>query len=66
MHFNWKDIAERSAWTFVQAAAAVLVAAEALNASVLETAGIAGVAAVLSFVKNLAKQRLERDGVDAA
>lgn len=55
---NWKDIANRAIWTFAQAAAGVLVVAgtTGLNADILKGAGIAGVAAVISFVKNYGKE----------
>lgn len=49
------DIARRAARTFLQAAVAVLVASGAgyVDAEVWEAAGIAGGAAVLSFVQRL-------------
>lgn len=54
------DLVERAAWTFAQAALAVLLLdpARMADKQVLHAAAIAGLAAVLSLVKNIAKQRL--------
>lgn len=56
---NWKNILTRAAWTFVQAAASALVAAASFDLSVLEAAGLAGLAAVLSLLKTIATEQLE-------
>lgn len=59
---DWKNIAERAAWTFVQAAAAYLVAAgtDLLRGDVWAGAALAGVAAILSLIKTIAQERLKR------
>lgn len=56
--FDWKAIAERASWTFVQAALAVLVASgtDYVNVETWKAAGIAGGAAVFSVLKNIAYQ----------
>lgn len=58
------DIAERAGWTFVQAFAATLLASGWFNieqitdVSLLQNAGIAGIAAVISLVKSLVGTKL--------
>lgn len=54
-----RDLLSRAAWTAVQAAVAVLVAAGAnwVDVNVLKAAAIAGVAAGLSAIKTLFAQR---------
>lgn len=54
---DYRDIANRASWTFVQAAAGALVVGQTINAKV---ALIAGVAAVASLVKNIAKAQLKK------
>lgn len=49
------DVAERAVWTLVQAFAAAVVAAGALD---LEALKVAGVAAVLAVLKGLAGTRI--------
>lgn len=51
-----RDLAERVLWTFLAAAGGVALAAgpaDLLHATVWETAGAAGIAAVVSLVKGL-------------
>jgi hypothetical protein len=59
--FDWKDIANRAIWTFVQAAIGVLVAAQAagseFNKDLLYKAGAAGIAALVSVGKNMYVQK---------
>lgn len=62
--FNWRDIIERAISTVVQAFLGALPAGFALtDISALKVAGLAGIAAgvalVLSMVKNLIAQALE-------
>jgi len=60
MDMNWKNIAERAAWTFVQGALSV-VALEMLasgDVNALKAAAIGGVAALLSLVKTIAQEKL--------
>lgn len=52
---NYRNIAERAAWTFVQAFLAVYVVTDSASA---KAGAVAGVAAVLSLVKNIAADRL--------
>ena len=52
-----KDLAERTVWTFLEAGAAVAIAAGPaglLNASMWQTAAAAGLAAAGTFLKGLA------------
>lgn len=53
---GWKNIAERSAATFVQVvlAGVLVVPADEWTADLWRSAAVAGVAAVLSIVKNVA------------
>lgn len=64
------DLAERVVWTFLAAAAAVAVAAgpgDMLHASFWQTAGTAGVAAVVALVKGLAARYIgNRNSASAA
>jgi Putative lactococcus lactis phage r1t holin len=58
------DLLERVAWTFLQAFLAQLVASgffsvdNVTDLSILQKAGIAGIAAVLSFVKGLVARQI--------
>ena len=58
---NWHDIAERSIWTAVQAAAgiisATLLAGNAVTVPVLYTALAVAIAAGISVVKNVVVQK---------
>jgi len=61
---NWKDIVERTAWTFVQGFVSAIPVGFSLtdftSMKILAIAGLTGgIAAVLAFLKNLAKQHLE-------
>jgi phosphoribosylformimino-5-aminoimidazole carboxamide ribonucleotide (ProFAR) isomerase len=64
---NWKNILERAAWTFVQAFLAVFGVSAVSDLEALKSAAVAGVAAgvaaLLSFIKTVAQERLS--GVDA-
>lgn len=53
---DWQDVANRAAWTFAQSALAVLVAAgtDFVDGAVWKSAAIGGLAAVFSFLKNVA------------
>lgn len=55
---NWQPIVERGAWTFAQAALAILVASgtDYVNVATWKAAGIAGGAALISFLKNVTVQ----------
>jgi hypothetical protein len=60
---NWKNIAARAAWTFVQAALATFVAVEVAFTvesvkSALVAAVVAGGSAVLSFIKTVIQEQL--------
>lgn len=52
---NWKNVIERAVWTFVQAFVAVFAVADVSTA---RDAAVAGGAAVLSVLKNVAAERL--------
>lgn len=60
--FNWQPIFERGAWTFAQAFFAVLALSgtDFLNADALQAAGVAGGAALISFLKNVTVQAREK------
>ena len=55
---NWNNILERAGWTFAQGFVTVLVAAPALDATLLEAAVAAGAMAVLSFLKTVIQSKL--------
>ena len=59
---NWQPIVERGVWTFAQAFLAVLVASgtDYVNVATLQAAGIAGGAALISFLKNVTVQAREK------
>lgn len=52
---NWKNVIERAVWTWVQAFGAALIV---VDVSTARDAALAGVAALVSFVKNVAAERL--------
>lgn len=56
---QYVKIAERSAWTFVQAAGAVLIVQQQLTWLVLKAAAVAG---ALAVVKGLAAVRVGKTG----
>lgn len=56
---DYRNIITRAAWTFVQAAAAVLVVG-GVTGDVAKAAAIAGVAAVISFAKTVATEQLAK------
>lgn len=60
--FNWQPIVERATWTFAQAGLAVLVASgtDYINVATWKAAGIAGGAALFSFLKNITVQAREK------
>ena len=63
---NWKDISIRALLTFLQAGLAVLVVTgvENLNSwDSLKPAGVAAVAALLSFVYNVVNQMVKKESV---
>lgn len=53
---NWRNVAERGVWTFVQAAVGTFTVANVFDVAELKSAGAlalaAGVSALVSFVKN--------------
>lgn len=55
---DWQDVADRAAWTFAQAGLAVLAASSTgfVGVGIWKQAAIAGGAAVISFLKNIAVQ----------
>lgn len=59
---DWKNILERAAWTFLQAGLATIPASlsvdELTDKAWWLAAGVAGIAAVLSFVKTVAQEQL--------
>ena len=59
MH-DYKDLAYRSFWTFVEAFLAVMIGSGALelDVSTVEAAGVAGIGAALTVVLVFARQRL--------
>lgn len=65
---DWKDVATRAAWTFAQSFLAVYAAFEFTTVgdfvapSLLNTAAVAGVAALLSFVKTIVAQQVAASG----
>lgn len=60
--FNWQPIFERGIWTFAQAFFAVVAAAgtDYVNVATWKAAGIAGGAALISFIKNVTVQAREK------
>lgn len=56
--YDWKEIGKRAAWTFAQAALAIVIAAgtDYVNVDTWKAAAIAGGAAVFSFLKNVGVQ----------
>ena len=58
---DWKDILMRAFWTFLEAFLASLAIAPLLGGDLiaLKVAAIAGLSAVLSFVKTIAVQKLK-------
>lgn len=61
MSVYWSSVAERVIWTFVQSFTAVLVAAgpaDLVSVSTAEAAGVAGLAAVASLIKNIAAKQI--------
>ncbi|MFO1534007.1 MAG: holin, partial [Thermoplasmatota archaeon] len=52
---NWKAVAQRAAWNFAQAFLGVVVLAgtDFVHVGTLKAAGVAGAAAVFSFLKNV-------------
>ena len=63
---DWKNIITRAVLTFLQAGLAVLVVTgvENLNSwDSLKPAGVAAVAALLSFVYNVVNQMIKKEGV---
>ena len=59
--FDWKNVAERVAWTFVQGALSIpfLDAFNMLDANLWKAMAAGGVAAALSLVKNMAAEQLQ-------
>lgn len=59
---DWKNILSRSAWTFAQAFIAALAVAQIANLDDLKSAaiaaGLAGLAATLSFVKTVVVEQV--------
>lgn len=53
---NWKDVMERVEWTFAQAFLATIGVGAVTNVSTYKAGAIAGVAAVISLLKNIVKQ----------
>jgi hypothetical protein len=53
---NWKDILERAEWTFAQAFLAVVGVGVVTDVATYKAGAIAGIAAVLSMLKNVVKQ----------
>ena len=63
---NWKNIFIRAVLTFLQAGLAVLVVTGVENLDswgALKPAGVAAVAALLSFVYNVVNQMVKKEGV---
>jgi hypothetical protein len=58
--YDWKDIAERAAWTFVQTFLSVILVVDlggGLDLAILQQAATAGVAAALVLLKEVAKAK---------
>jgi hypothetical protein len=63
---DWKNIITRAVLTFLQAGLAVLVVTGVENLDswgALKPAGVAAVAALLSFVYNVVNQMVKKEGV---
>ena len=63
---NWKSIVTRAVLTFLQAGLAVLVVTGVENLDswgALKPAGVAAVAALLSFVYNVVNQMVKKEGL---
>ena len=63
---NWKNIVARAVLTFLQAGLAVLVVTGVENLDswgALKPAGVAAVAALLSFVYNVVNQMVKKESV---
>ena len=63
---DWKNIITRALLTFLQAGLAVLVVTGVENLDswgALKPAGVAAVAALLSFVYNVVNQMVKKEGV---
>lgn len=63
---DWGNVVERALWTFVQGALANVVVANVADIDELKSVGLAalvgGVAALLSFIKTVAQERLRQLG----
>ncbi len=62
---DWRQIITRAALTFLQAFLAVLIVTGVENIGsweALKPAGVAGVAALLSFVYNIVNQMMKKEG----
>jgi len=59
---NWKNILERAAWTFLQGFLGVFSVGVISDLDALKATGVAalgaGIAALLSFVKTVAQEKL--------
>ncbi len=63
---DWKNIITRAVLTFLQAGLAVIVVTGVENIGswdALKPAGVAAVAALLSFVYNVVNQMVKKEGV---
>jgi hypothetical protein len=59
---DWKDILERAGWTFVEATLGIVTVASIVDVDTAtwKLAAASGLAAALSLLKSVAKQRLDR------
>lgn len=55
---DWKDTLERLLWTFVEAFVGGLIAGSFLDIDTVIAAAVAGIAAALTVVKEIASRRL--------
>jgi len=68
---DWKDLAERALWTFVEAALASLPITLSLEMdgaawkSILFSAAVSGLSALKTFIIDIARQRLEQKKAEA-
>lgn len=64
--YNWQEICKRAAWTFIQAAIALLVASgfNYTDTSTLKAVVIGGGAALLSFIKNVRVQTINANKLE--